>query len=395
MHVRYPIWMRAVERPGAGTFAVMFALESTSRALLSTVIAIQALALLHDARSVSLIFSLVGISGFIASFLIPILIGKISRRYTYTLGSILLICAAGMLGSLTVSGQISGMILRVFATACLSITTSLYIMQYISKRDLTRAEPRRMQYSALAWTLGPWLGVKIYESLGPEWSYGASGGAALIALGFFWLMRLTDNPLIQAANRPPPNPIKSIGRFVQQSRLRLAWIITFGRSSWWVFFFVYTPLYMIEGGFSREQGALAVSAGNALLFLTPLFGELGSRFGIRKVLMGGFVVTGVATLLAGVFYHEPYLALGFLMLAATGCVALDALGTIPFFRAVHPYERAQMTTVFRTYIDIAELLTPGLFAILLTVSDLQTVFVIFGGILVSFAIWPKFLPRRM
>jgi len=395
MHVRYPIWLRTIERPGSQTFAIMFALESTARALLSTVIAIQALALLHDARNVSLVFSLIGVSGFAASFLVPVLIGRISRRYTYTLGSILLLAAAGLLASLTVPGQIFGMIIRVFATACLSITTSLYIMQYISKRDLTRAEPRRMQYSALAWTIGPWLGVKIYETLGPDWSYGASAVAALIALGFFWMMRLRDNPVIQPANRPPPNPIKSIGRFLQQPRLRLAWIITFGRSAWWVFFFVYTPLYMIESGFSREQGALAVSAGNALLFLTPLFGELGSRFGIRKVLTGGFVLAGVATLFAGLSYHNPYLSLGFLMLAATGCVALDALGTIPFFRAVHPYERAQMTTVFRTYIDIAELLTPGLFAILLTVSDLQTVFIVFGGIVASFAIWPKFLPRRM
>lgn len=252
-----------------------------------------------------------------------------------------------------------------------------------------------MQYSALAWTIGPWLGVKLYETFGPDWSYGTSAGAALIALAYFWTMRLTDNTAIQAANRPPPNPFKSIGRFVQQSRLRLAWIITFGRSSWWVFFFVYTPLYMIESGFSREQGALVVSAGNALLFLTPLFGELGSRYGIRKVLAGGFVVTGVATLLAGLAYNSPGLAITFLMIAATGCVALDALGGIPFFRAVHPYERAQMTTVFRTYIDIADLLTPGLFAVMLTVTNLQTVFVIFGVIVASFALWPRFLPRRM
>lgn len=395
MHVRYPVWLRYVEHPGPNTFAVMFALESTARALLSTVIAIQALALLHDARNVSLVFSLVGVGGFVSSFLVPILVGRISRRYTYTLGSILLVVAAGLLGALTVPGQISGMIVRVFATACLSITTSLYIMQYISKRDLTRSEPRRMQYSAVAWTIGPWLGVWLYENLGPEWSYGISAVAALIALGFFWLMRLRDSSIVLPAKRPPPNPLKSIGRFVEQPRLRLAWIITFGRSCWWVFFFVYTPLYMIESGFTREQGALAVSAGNALLFLTPLFGGLGIRYGIRRVLAGGFAVAGVATMLAGVTYYTPALAIAFLMIAATGCVALDALGTIPFFRAAHPYERAQMTTVFRTYIDIAELLTPALFAVLLTVSDLQTVFIVFGVITAAFAIWPRFLPRRM
>ncbi|MDJ0972237.1 MAG: hypothetical protein QNJ06_20250, partial [Kiloniellales bacterium] len=67
MHVRYPIWLRRVDRPGARVFAVLFALESLSRALLVTVLSLQALALLGDARDVSLAFTLVGVTGLLAS----------------------------------------------------------------------------------------------------------------------------------------------------------------------------------------------------------------------------------------------------------------------------------------------------------------------------------------
>ncbi len=64
MHVRYPLWLQtAQQRPGAKVFATLFAVESCARALLSTVITIQALHLLGNARDVSLLFAVVGLFG--------------------------------------------------------------------------------------------------------------------------------------------------------------------------------------------------------------------------------------------------------------------------------------------------------------------------------------------
>ncbi len=395
MHVRYPVWLRFAERPGAGVFAILFVVESAARASLSTVITLQALAILQEPRDVSLMFSVVGLAGLAASFLIPGLVRIVGRRWVYSLGAGLLILAPLLFLTLVLAGLVSGMLLRVFGVACLSITTSLYIMQYINKRDLTRAEPLRLQASAAAWTIGPAFGVVLYESLGPAWAYGFSAACAAALLVVFWIFRLSDNPAIQAATRPPPSPAKSIGRFLAQPRLRLAWLITFGRSSWWVFFFIYAPLYMVEAGWGATKGALLVSAGNAMLFLTPIFGNLGARFGLRPVLCGAFLAAGGATFLAGIFFGSPIAVSVFLVLGALSCVALDAVGNIPFLRSVHPYERPQMTTVFRTYIDASELLPPAFFALLLSYLDLQAVFLAAGLAMVAFAFWPRYLPRRM
>lgn len=41
MHVRYPIWLRRADRPGARVFAFMFALEAITRAMLATIIPLQ------------------------------------------------------------------------------------------------------------------------------------------------------------------------------------------------------------------------------------------------------------------------------------------------------------------------------------------------------------------
>jgi len=395
MHVRYPVWLRFADPPGAFVFASLFALESFSRAVLSTVITLQALALFETTRDVSLIFSLVGVTALIASFSIPSLVRRLSRRAVYSLGAGLLIVAAVLLATITMTGQISGMLVRVFATACLSITASLYIMQYINRRDLTRAEPMRLQFSALAWTAGPWLGVWLYETHGSTWAYSASAVAALLLLTVFWILRLTEHPAVRPAAKPPPSPLRSIGRYLSQPRLRLAWAITFGRSCWWVFFFIYAPVYMIRAGHSGEEGALLVSAGNAMLFLTPAFGRLASRYSLRLVMMGAFLALGATTALAGLAFASSAWVIVFLLAGSLSCVALDAVGNIPFIRSVHAYERPQMTTVFRTYIDASELVTPALFAVVLTVWDLQGVFILCGVAMATFAYWPRYLPRGM
>jgi len=395
MHVRYPIWLRVVDRPGAIVFASLFAVESFARALLSTVITLQALALFETTRDVSLLFSLVGVTAFVASFSIPGLVRRLSRRWVYSLGAGLLIVAAVLLATVTETGQVAGMLVRVFATACLSVTASLYIMQYINRRDLTHSEPLRLQVSALAWTAGPWLGVWLSDTYGAPWAYAASALAALVLLAAFWIVRLSDHPAIGPPARPPPSPLKSIGRFVAQPRLTLAWAIVFGRSCWWVFFFIYAPVYMIRVGHSGKEGALLVSAGNAMLFLTPAFGRLAVRYSLRRVLAVAFLSLGAATAGAGLGYASSAWVIVCLLAGALACVALDAVGNIPFIRSVHPYERPQMTTVFRTYIDASELVTPALFAVVLTVWDLQGVFVVCGLFMALCAVWPRFLPRGM
>jgi hypothetical protein len=56
------------------------------------------------------------------------------------------------------------------------------------------------------------------------------------------------------------------------------------------------------------------------------------------------------------------------------CIALDALGSTAFMRAVRAFERPQMTAVYRTYLDLSELL-PLVFSIVLAFFGLGSIFV--------------------
>ena len=395
MHVNHPIWLRTVSTPGAVVFAIMFTLESLARASLATVIPLQAYALLQEARDVSLLYFAVGTTGLIGSFTIPLLIRRFRRRWVYSLGVAFLILAAALLATGTMVGQVSGMLIRAFGIASTNIALSLYVMDYIRRRDLVRSEPLKLMFSSLAWTAGPALGVYLYRDVGQAAAELFSATSAALLLGYFWILRLQENPAVAAATRPPPNPIRSIARFLAQPRLRLAWVIPFGRSCWWAMFFVYPPLYMVQTGVGELAGALLVSAGNAMLIMTPLVGRAAARHGMRRLIVGAFFASALFTSMAVLFFEVPWAVAASLLAASVSAVVLDAVGNIPFLRSVHPYERPQMTTVFRTYIDFSELLPGAVFALLLTFFDMRAVFLASSLLMLTAALFARHLPRRL
>ena len=356
----------------------------------------QALHLLGNARDVSLLFSCVGITGLAASFSIPLLIRRLSRRWVYSVGALLLVCAALALSTVTVAGQALGMLFRVYGTACLNITLSLYILQYIRRTELTVSEPRRMQYGALAWVVGPALGMFLYDSYGSLVPFATSAAMSVLLILIFWMLRLGDRPgIVAPSERSRRGPARSIGRFFSQPRLRLAWSIVFLRSWWWVFFFIYAPVYAVQQGLGELAGAMVVSAGNGLLFLAPLVGRYARHHGVRRVLRVGYWVCGGFTLAAGVFFAAPIAVIALLLAASLGTVMLDAVGNVPYLAAVRPREREEMTTVFRTYLDAAELIPPALFALVLSFFDMRAVFLIQGCVMLAATLLPAYLPPRL
>lgn len=395
MMAEQSVWLRAVTRPGATVFALMFTLESLARATLAGLIPLQTYAILKVARDVSVTYFAVSIVAFCISFMVPLLIRRFRRRWVYTAGIVMLMASAASLATVTLPGQIGGMLLRSVASATLNITLSLYVLDYIRKRDLVRSEPFKLMMSAASWTAGPAFGVYLYRNVGHGSAELLTAAAAATLLIYFWYLRMQENPAVAAATRPAPNPFRSVRRFIAQPRLRLGWLIPFSRSCWWAMFFVYPSIYMVENGKGEMAGALLLSAGNAVLFGAIFVGRIAQRRGIRSLIIGAFIGAGCVTIAAALTYDRPWVVAGLLLAGALCVMVLDGLGNIPFLRAVRPFERPQMATVFRTYIDLSDLLPAALYSVLLSFFDLRAVFLACGlWMLVSAAI-ARYLPRSM
>ena len=154
---------------------------------------------------------------------------------------------------------------------------------------------------------------------------------------------------------------------------------------------------MVVTGEGKLAGGLLVSAGNALLLTALMWGRVGQRFGVRRTMSACFLAMAFTLLFAGVSGESyPLWAGAFLLLCAFFAISLDSLGSTPFMRAVRSYERPQMAAVYRTYLDLSDLLPPLLYAIVLAFFGIGAVFTTLGlfcavcGVLT----W-RYLPKSM
>ncbi len=396
MEIRFPMWLRVAPAPGARVFAQLSMVEASSRALVAGVLPLEAYALLKEAQAVSLAYTLVGVIAFATSFLIPLALRVIRRKWIFTAGVVFMVASPLLMVLSSAVPFILSLQLRGLSVVCVNVALNLYILDYIKRRDFVKAEPMRLAYLGVVWCVGPALGIWLYKSFGITTVAALAAGFALLALAYFWYLRLVDHAAVApATGRKPPMPWQYIRRYLAQPRLRLAWIIPFGRSTYWTTFFVYPSIYIVKNGGSEFTIALMLSGGQAMLLLAPAFGRIGARFGLRRVICAAALLTGCVSIAVGLLQPAPAVAAAMFVLGAVGATTLDALGNIPFLRAVHHYERSEMTSVFRTYIEASQLLPSIAYAAVLIVAPLPAVFVVMGSVLVVTAWYTRYLPRRL
>jgi MFS family permease len=383
--------------PGAGALAALYALDSAARALTATVIPLHAYTLYkaiaaEDADSyVGTTYSVVAMVTFLGTFLTPFVIHRLGRNATFVAG--LAACMIGMAGlaTSTIPGLGLGMLGRALSGVVGSVCLILFIVDFIPRQNLVRSETLRLFASCLAWGLGPVIGVALYQRHGIVAPAAVSIAIHAGLILYFRRLRLAGATREMV---PPPHPLAMIRRFAAQKRLRLSWLIVFGRSAWWSMFFTYPALYLQDQGIDESWAGLLVGVGNLLLGLSPLVRMVAQRLGIRRPIVGAFWLGGAITIGVVLIYDRPLAFCLLLLLAATFIVALDSLGNIPFMRFARPRELPQLATVFRTYVDTAEFIPSAVYALLLTVFDFRAVFVVAGSLAVAVGIAATWLPKR-
>src|SRR5262245_45849595 len=385
--------------PGPTAIAAIYALDSAARAVTATVIPLHAYSLYkafaaENADSyVGTTYSAVAMLSFFGTFLTPFVIHRLGRNATYITG--MLCCMIGMAGlaTSTIPGLGLGMLGRAMSGVIGSVCLILFIVDFVPRANLVLSETLRLFASCIAWGFGPVIGIELYEH------YGIAAPAALsIAIPFCLILYFRRLKLAKPSveSTPPPrNPLTMIWRFASQKRLRLSWLIVFGRSAWWSMFFTYPALYLQDHGIDESWAGWLVGVGNLLLGLSPLVRMVAQRLGIRRPIVGALWCGGTLTVAVTLLYDHPLAFCLVLLLAATFIVTLDSLGNIPFMRFARPRELPQLATVFRTYVDTAEFIPSATYAVLLTMFDFRAVFVFCGLLALAVGVAATWLPRRL
>lgn len=385
---------RLVE-PGPVAFVSLFAVETLSRAFLAVVLPVAALGALGDARNVSLAYTGAVLLVLAASQAIPVLVRRFGAHRVYVLAALTMALVPLCLAAATGPGVIAAIVLRGLAAAAGMIALQLMIMTHTGRRDLAKIEPLRVFSVAGVWSAMPLAGIKVYEQVAPWAAYGVTLVFCLLLLVHLALLRVERGP---PRGLPAPTrfaPLRNFKRYMAQPRLRLAYVLNMARESWWALLFLYVPIYMVTSGMGADAGGYLVSACLAMLFTTPLFGGLARRVGMRPVVMGGFILTGIGLVLAALATPWPLVFAACVLGTTAGAIALDSVSLVTFQRAVHARERPEMTVVFVTYRDVAALASTAVFSLLLSFFGLWCVFAATGLWLLASAWLARYIPRGM
>lgn len=375
--------------------ARMSAIEGFSRSILVSILPLVAFEALGSKELVARAYLLGGLLTLCITLNIGTIERLLHRRWVVTLGGGFLVSAAFMLYTRSNVFLPLGIGLRSAAASVYTVCMSLYIMDYIGKKELTRNESVRMQYTGLAWLIGPFLGSWLVEHGHLDAPFLLSVIAAGTMILYFWLLRLGDDQVVRKARSHATNPWHAIKRYSKQKRLRIAYGITVSRSCYWVCLYVYGPIYLVEAGLPVWSAGILLSGVSGLLFFSPLIRQVSDRFGTRQVIFTGLSITGVSLMALGFVGSPSPVGVVFWVSGAVGGVLLDVLGNIPFMRSVKPRERVEMTSVFSTWREASELLTPLLVSVVLLLFPFHVFFFVLAAMHFSSAVTTSFLPKRL
>lgn len=390
---RMPEWLRHAPTPSVKGFALLAGLEAVTRGILVSVFPLAMYRALKDASLVSEYYFLIGFVSLITGLMVPGLTKHIPRRWMYSLG-----CGFYIIGNLLAATQhpmavVMGLMLNTIAVVTVFVCFNAYVLDYVAKFELTRAETLRLFYSALGWTLGPACGVILYNIWEPA-PFIVAVVAAVIQLTVFWYLRLGNGKNISRARKGNPNPIAFIGRFFAQKRLIAGWLFAVIRSCGWWVYVVYLPIFCVENGLGDQLGGILLSLTNAALFLSPFMLKAIQKTSIRWSVRAGFLGSAFLFGVATVGSAAPWFVIAALALGSIFLIFLDVCAGLPFLMAVKPSERTEMSAIYSTFRDVSSIATPGAAWLVLLVAPLSGLFGVCGlALLGAYFIGGKMHPR--
>jgi ACDE family multidrug resistance protein len=392
---RPPLGFKVSVGDAGKPLAKLNALECFSRALLVGVIPLLTYEALGSKEAVTLVYLLASVLTLSVTLNFARLERLLRRRWVVTLGAGFSILAALIFwfgGGYELSLAIG---LQKAAGSMFAICLSLYIMDYIGKKELIVTESRRIFYSGIAWVAGPTLGVWLWNETGHWVPFVLTMLSSSVALGYFWYLRIGNSEVISRAKTNSVNPLKLIPRYFAQPALRIAYLITLTRSIFWLALFIYGPIYVIEAGLPGWMAGALISLTSALMLFSALVRRMAYRYGTRRVIVIAQNICSCALVML-YFVGEPQpVGMIFWIAASVGAAGLDVVGNIPFMRLVRAHERTEMTMIFSTWREASNLLTPLLVSLVLLVAPIEVFYLLLALMLslASFAV--SYLPRRL
>lgn len=395
MFERRPTGLQAFGGNAGEPIARLCSIEGFGRSLIIGIIPLLALEALGSKELVTRAYLFASLLTLTVTLNFAALERLLHRRWVISLGVACTLIAVLIFLFVENLAVAFGIGLAAAASSLFSVSISLYIMDYVGKKELIFTESRRLLYVGIAWMIGPPLGLWLWDEVSHWAPFLLALAAGFAMLGYFWYLRLGHSQVIQPAKQPAANLLRIIPRFFSQPGLRIAYSVTLTRAIFWTSVFIYGPIYVVEADLPTWIAGALLSIVSGLLLASPLIRRLASRYGTRFMIIVSMLLIGSSVAMLYVIGEPQPLGLVFWISASLGGVTVDVLANIPFMRLVKPRERTEMTMIYSTWRDGAQLLTPLLVSTLLLFAPFEVFYLLLAALLFGAAWAASYLPGRI
>lgn len=186
------------------------------------------------------------------------------------------------------------------------------------------------------------------------------------------------------------NVLKFVGKYFKKGALVRAYGLSFLMQLFYAWMIIYTPIYLSQHlGFSwQEIGFILALMLLPFLFIPYSLGSYGDKFGERRMLMVGFAVASIATLLLFfVTAREVWIWALLLFFTRIGAASIEVMADTYFFKHIHA-ENEEFIGVYRTSTPVAFVLGPLLASL---IFPLLPTFHFLYVILAAFMLWGVYI----
>lgn len=272
------------------------------------------------------------------------------------------------------------------ATTLVGVLIPLFMSDFSGKIGMAPLNARYHLWTNVGALFAPMIAVAIANQFDNRAAFFASAliyFSGWLAFKFFRIVQESKSIKPVDARRTFKVLFKNTVAFFKKPGMPRAYAVNFGYYALRAMRYLYVPIVVIENGFSKDVLGWVLTLGIVpYLILSEVMAKLVRRYGKRKWLFIGFSSFAAFSALATFVTGYPLLAI-FIMWQVSGAL-MESVHDLLFFDAAKKTEQTKFYGVFRTSVNLPNIIAPILGAVCITVfggtSAVWIVTAIIGGI---------------
>ena len=331
-------------------------------------------------KTVGLIFTLSAVLAIIGLFYIPrILAVYCNHKILFSLVSISLVSLFGLFESQTAPWVIFFFILYLLTNYLIVFSRDIFAESYT--RDETTGKTRGILLTAinLGWVFAPLSSGLVIKYFGYSQMYLLA--AAFLFIAFIFILGPIRKLKDLSYRRIPLT--ETIKKMIVNKDIRKIYLANFMLQFFYAWMVIYMPIYLNQYlGFSWDKiGVIFMIMLLPFVLIEYPLGRLSDKIGERKLLIGGFLVTGIATVLIS-FIGNPTLAViaAILFMTRVGAATIEIMTESYFFRKVGALD-SDIISFFRNTFPLSYVIAPLLATVFFILFPFKYIFLTLGIIM--------------